>query len=106
MSSGRPPLLQAQEPTSQPSRRSHRRLSAGSDPADILPGEELPEDTEDMRVKFSQEVEGGSVEGRESAESDSDVLWVDWDGPEDPMNPKKYVLIIFDQQNHSIFFVP
>lgn len=24
--------------------------------------------------------------------SDADVLWVDWDGPGDPMNPKKWVV--------------
>ena len=24
--------------------------------------------------------------------SDANVLWVDWDGPADPMNPKKWVM--------------
>jgi len=23
---------------------------------------------------------------------DSDTLWVDWDGPQDPVNPKKWVI--------------
>lgn len=88
MSSGHPPL-QVQGMNSQSSRRSHRRLSSRSDSADILPGEKLPEDTEDAQLEPPHEVEESSAEGRESADSDSDVLWVDWDGPEDPMNPKK-----------------
>ena len=27
--------------------------------------------------------------------SEANVLWVDWDGPGDPMNPKKYVVPLF-----------
>lgn len=83
MSSGLP-APQAQVLVSQPPK---------SDIADILPGEKLREDTEDVEVKNPRDVESSSVEGRESEESDADIMWVDWDGPNDPMNPKKYVFI-------------
>jgi hypothetical protein len=90
MSSSRPPLPEVLGTNPQSSKHSHRRMSSRSDSADILPGEELPEDTEDAQFTLPHETEESSVEGRQSEDSDSDVLWVDWDGPEDPMNPKNW----------------
>ena len=49
-----------------------------------LPGERLSEDAGDR-----EDVSGDS---EESSTSNGDTLWVDWEGPNDPLNPKKYVL--------------
>jgi len=49
-----------------------------------LPGERLSEDACDREY-----VSGDS---EESSTSNGDTLWVDWEGPNDPLNPKKYVL--------------
>ena len=55
--------------------------SSSSDAAGPLQGERLPEDIiEKVSENVSEET------------SDANVMWVDWDGPEDPMNPKKYVV--------------
>ena len=59
--------------------------TATSEVAASLEGEHLSEYTADNcptpRTNVS-EVEDGT-------DADSDVLWLGWDGPDDPMNPKK-----------------
>jgi len=43
----------------------------------------------------SQQTDRGSECTTEDGESD-DVFWVDWEGPEDPANPKKCVAVCLD----------
>lgn len=50
------------------------------------PGERLSEDT------TGTERLGVLQTKPEEETSDANVLWVDWDGPGDPMNPKKFVV--------------
>ena len=45
----------------------------------------------DTNSEHTQAEEGGNKD-------DEDVLIVDWDGPDDPQNPKKYVLYLFDYE--------
>lgn len=59
-----------------------------ADSAIILSGQRLPsEAVEDTCVSHCRN------EGRKKGEMDDfreDIMWVDWDGPDDPANPKKY----------------
>jgi hypothetical protein len=48
-------------------------------------GEHLSKDT-------TEKVPQTRTENVSEETSDANVLWVDWDGPEDPMNPKKWVV--------------
>ena len=50
-----------------------------------LQGERLSEDTSEKDPKTRT----GSVSKETTVDDSNDVLWVDWDGPTDPMNPKK-----------------
>jgi hypothetical protein len=56
--------------------------SATSDAAASLQGERLSEDTTEKVPQTKTENVSGET-------SDANVMWVDWDNPEDPMNPKK-----------------
>ena len=56
--------------------------SATSDAAASLHGERLSEDTTEKVPQTRTENVSGET-------SDANVLWVDWDSPGDPMNPKK-----------------
>jgi hypothetical protein len=51
--------------------------------SDTAQGERLSEET----IEESPEPRTVNV-----SEETSDMLWVDWDGPNDPMNPKKWVM--------------
>jgi hypothetical protein len=42
-----------------------------------------------------QQTDRGSEYATEDGES-GDVFWVDWEGPEDPANPKKYVAVYLE----------
>ena len=53
--------------------------------ATSLQGERLSEDT-------TEKVPQTRTENVSSETSDASVLWVDWDDPGDPMNPKKWVV--------------
>lgn len=58
------------------------RPSTGSQ---TLTGERHPEDaTQTFQTEDQFESQ---------AEKESTVLWIDWDGPGDPQNPKKYVVV-------------
>ena len=59
--------------------------SATSDADASLRGERLSEDT-------TEKVPQIRTENVSAETSDADVLWVDWDNPGDPMNPKKWVV--------------
>ena len=50
------------------------------------PGKRLSEDTTE---KIPQQT---TAENVSTETSDGNVLWVDWDGPGDPVNPKKWVV--------------
>ncbi|KAJ3505032.1 hypothetical protein NLJ89_g7631 [Agrocybe chaxingu] len=72
--------------------RSHTRTPppiSRSSSSQTLPGERLPEDANDKSTK-----EGAyGVPGRNSEEGEGeegDILWVDWEGPNDPLNPKNW----------------
>ncbi|KAF9472907.1 MFS polyamine transporter [Pholiota conissans] len=82
-------------------RSSRDGLSTRTDSATILPGERLSEDAEDRAMEEQEEyktkhpVEGKTadvedVESRGDDPSESDIMWVDWDGPSDPANPKNW----------------
>ncbi len=76
------------------------KAPSSSESATVLPGERLSEDAEDTRVgdekkgkvvaQLSKELPTGSQD-----EDNDDVIWIDWEGPDDPENPKKYVLNLF-----------
>lgn len=55
--------------------------SASSSPTQTLPGESLPENANE-----TTHYKDGSGAYKEPGSS---VLWVDWDGPEDTLNPRK-----------------
>lgn len=59
--------------------------SSTSDAAARLHVERLSEDT-------TEKVTQTRTENVSEETSDANVLWVDWDGPGDPMNPKKWVV--------------
>ena len=59
--------------------------SATSDPAAPLQGERLSEVT-------TEKVPQTRTENVSEETCDANILWVDWDGPGDPMNPKKWVV--------------
>ncbi|KAF8154426.1 MFS polyamine transporter [Crassisporium funariophilum] len=62
---------------------SSSHASSTSDAAATLPGERLSEDAnEESTQKRTTNVS--------AEEADSDILWVDWDGPKDPLNPKNW----------------
>ncbi|KDR79411.1 hypothetical protein GALMADRAFT_137249 [Galerina marginata CBS 339.88] len=68
-----------------------------SDSAPTLPGEKLPEDADEKtaeervyEAETGRRVDKGEQEHKTEGEDDN-VLWVDWDGPKDPLNPKKYL---------------
>ena len=53
-----------------------------SDATAPLQGERLSEDN-------TEKIPQTRTENVREDTSDADILWVDWDGPGDPMNPKK-----------------
>jgi hypothetical protein len=58
-------------------------MASSANSTQTLPGERLPENAnETMHNKNNRE---------EYQEPSSSVLWVDWEGPDDPLNPKKCV---------------
>lgn len=57
--------------------------SETSDTAAQLKGERLSEDTASEQTRS---------ENASEETSDSNILWVNWDGPGDPMNPKRWVV--------------
>ena len=59
--------------------------------SDALQSERLSEDT-------TEKVSKTKTENVTPETSDANVLWVDWDGPEDPMNPKKWVVRLLSIQ--------
>ncbi|KDR79426.1 hypothetical protein GALMADRAFT_243502 [Galerina marginata CBS 339.88] len=63
------------------------RSSVRSDSAPTLPGERLPEDADDETPKSRM---SAAEEEATIKEEDSNVVWVDWDGPKDPLNPKNW----------------
>ena len=75
-------MSRAGSKTNLPSTTTH--TSATSDAAAPLRGERLSE-LEDITEKVPQKI----TENVSEETADANVLWVDWDGPEDPMNPKK-----------------
>jgi hypothetical protein len=56
-----------------------------------LQGERLFEDSA-ASEKVPQTLARTEIIREETTVDDNDVLWVDWDGPTDPMNPKKWVV--------------
>ena len=62
--------------------------SVASDGATPLQGERLFEDTAEKVPQKSTEI----IREETTVDDANDVLWVDWDGPTDPMNPKKWVM--------------
>ncbi|KAF8964568.1 MFS polyamine transporter [Flammula alnicola] len=74
------------------------RSSTQTEFALTLPGERLSKDADDLSSKerlyavTSDRVNESATRGEEmeAGGEDSDVLWVDWDGPTDPMNPKNW----------------
>ncbi|KJA23932.1 hypothetical protein HYPSUDRAFT_184646 [Hypholoma sublateritium FD-334 SS-4] len=62
--------------------------------ATILPGERPSEDEKDIdispRKKDESYIEHVDTQGQGQDNSLGDVLWVDWDGPDDPENPKNW----------------
>ncbi|KDR79428.1 hypothetical protein GALMADRAFT_117698 [Galerina marginata CBS 339.88] len=67
-----------------------------SDSAPTLPGEKLPEDADEKTAEervydaeTGRRVDKGEQERKAEGEDDN-VLWVDWDGPKDPLNPKNW----------------
>ena len=65
--------------------RAASKTNTTSGAAASLQGERLSEDT-------SEKVPQTRAENVSSETSDASVLWVDWDNPGDPMNPKKWVV--------------
>ncbi|KAF9472906.1 hypothetical protein BDN70DRAFT_886439 [Pholiota conissans] len=77
-------------------------LSSVGDSDTILLGEPLPEDTEDRATEKQEydakrQIEGETTEVQNDDEArdpedskDSGIVWVDWDGPSDPANPKNW----------------
>lgn len=53
----------------------------------------LPE-TDHAKAKSAEKNEPNDEDDGEVASSQDDVLIVDWDGPDDPMDPKKYVYLL------------
>lgn len=63
------------------------------DSATILPGERISESAEDRKAPYlikEKERELGNNAFAAQGKDEDDILWVDWDGPDDPENPKKY----------------
>ena len=60
-----------------------------SDSTATLPGEEMPENAGDRAVEDEALKEKSQSSGDPQGKDEDDVLWVDWDGPNDPENPKK-----------------
>ena len=73
------------------------KAPSSSDSATVLPGERLSEDAEDAGVRDEEKSQSAKQVPIESQDEDNDdVIWVDWEGPDDPENPKKYVnLFVF-----------
>ena len=69
------------------------KAPSSSDSATVLPGERLSEDAEDAGVRDEEKGKGSQLSNQvpiESQDEDNDdVIWVDWEGPDDPENPKK-----------------
>lgn len=79
-------------------RNSRDELSSRTDSATILPGERLSEDAEDQAMEKQEydskhEVKGDANDTEDRGDADTttedDIIWVDWEGPADPANPKK-----------------
>lgn len=72
-------------------------MSATSTPTPIIGTTHTDVNTGSLRVQLDTSVQGAQVYSddkevtAESLELDSHVLLVDWDGPDDPDNPKKCV---------------
>ena len=49
----------------------------------------LPLQVKHLSVITEKSPEPGIVNVIQKEASEADILWVDWDGPKDPMNPKK-----------------
>ena len=62
----------------------------------IAPKEQLPEDIEDRYVASH------GIRGQGKEDRDHDTILVDWDGPYDPENPKKYVAYFFPSTIESL----
>lgn len=79
-------------------KRDDLKAHSSSDSATFLPEERLSEDAEDRAIgaeekgKRSESANQVPVDGQ--GEGEDDVIWVDWDGPDDPENPKKYAHLI------------
>jgi hypothetical protein len=82
-------------------RNSRDGLSSRTDSATVLPGERLSEDAEDRAMETHEydskhEAEGDANGAKDRIDADTtsedDIMWVDWDGPGDPTNPKKCVI--------------
>ncbi|KAH9476320.1 Efflux pump vrtL [Psilocybe cubensis] len=66
------------------------RSSLRSDSAPTLPGEVVPEDVNDVEVVMGFKNKGEKERESREVDSNDDVLWVNWDGPSDPLNPKNW----------------
>ncbi|KAF9560805.1 MFS polyamine transporter [Agrocybe pediades] len=62
--------------------RHDNELPRSSGSSRTLPPEDIDEQPEQERKKVEVEIE--------KAQKDEDVLWVDWEGPNDPLNPKNW----------------
>ncbi|KAF8178937.1 MFS polyamine transporter [Pholiota molesta] len=80
-------------------RNSRDGLSSRTDSATVLPGERLSEDAEDRAMETHEydskrEAEGDANGAKDRIDADTtsedDIMWVDWDGPGDPTNPKNW----------------
>jgi len=58
--------------------------SRSSRSSPTLPNEPLPEDINNRPSKERKKLKN------EDGQQEGDVLWVDWEGPDDPLNPQKF----------------
>ena len=56
-----------------------------------LPVKSSTSDTAAVREHSSEDKSRTVNVSEETPDSSDSVYWVDWDGPDDPMNPQKYV---------------
>ena len=79
-------MSRAGSTTNLPSSTTHNSMA--SDAAAPLQSERLSDGTIDKLPRTRTDSENVR---QETPVDNANVLWVDWDGPEDPMNPKKLV---------------
>jgi len=75
--------------------------SRSSRSSPTLPNKPLPEDTDDGPSREHKELENGT----ESGQKEDNVLWVDWEGPDDPLNPKKFDICLIIERRFNLVLV-